>query len=117
MKTSIPICRAKKIDSDGLKSLYLNNNKIEKIENLVAGLKWLDLRNNKIKKIEGLVDGVKSLDLDNNKIKKIEGLVAGLKSLDLSNNPITEIDKKSYDLIKNNHIAIYGVDIEKLKIV
>ena len=117
MKTSIPIYRAKKIDSDGLTCLYLNNNKIEKIEGLVAGLKSLDLDNNKIEKIEGLVAGLKWLDLRNNKIKKIEGLVDGVKSLVLSNNPITEIDKKSYDLIKNNHIAIYGVDIEKLKIV
>ena len=90
----------------------MNGSIIEKDE----GLKVLYLWNNKITKIENLNEGLKELDLGNNKITKIENLNEGLKELYLSYNKITKISKASLELIRKNKIKVYGVDVDKLEV-
>ena len=84
--------------NNGLESLTLRLNNIEKIEGLEnkTNLRDLDLKNNKIQKIEGLENktNLRDLDLKNNKIQKIEGLenCTNLKYLYLDSNKITKIE-------------------------
>ena len=64
-----------------LEKLQLDNNVIEKIENLghLVHLKWLDLSFNNIKKIEGLESLVNLADLSlyNNHVSFLDGLFVG----------------------------------------
>lgn len=77
-----------------LQELYLNNNKITKIENLdkLQNLGNLVIFNNEIKETKGLenLTNLQNLDLDCNKITKIEGLdkLQNLKYIRLHPNPI-----------------------------
>jgi len=81
-----------------LKVLYLQSNKISKIEGLgkLNSLKKLFLHYNQISKIEGLekLNSLDTLYLDTNQISKIEGLekLNSLKELYLSGNQISKIE-------------------------
>jgi len=81
-----------------LEYLYLQNNKIQKIENLdsLPNLEYIYLNNNQIQKIENLetFPNLEILYLQNNKIQKIENLetLPNLKTLDLHNNQIQKIE-------------------------
>ena len=86
------------------------------IECIEKNLETLYLSYNQIKKIEPLNENLITLDLDNNEITKIENLNEKLEVLYLLDNPITKISRESYDLIKENDIFVYGVDIEDLEI-
>ncbi|CAH8636294.1 unnamed protein product [Heterobilharzia americana] len=85
-----------------LKKLQLNNNIIEKIENLddLVNLTWLDLSFNRIAKIENLnkLTKLEDLSLFNNHIKLIEGLdeSRNLKHFSIGNNQITELENIVY---------------------
>jgi hypothetical protein len=78
--------------------LQLDNNIIEKIENLdhLVNLRWLDLSFNNITRIENLENlrQLEDLTLFNNNIEKIENLenLANLNVLSLGNNQIKDVE-------------------------
>jgi len=87
--------------------IYLNFNKISKIEglshaDLSRNLKELYLQNNKIRKIENLnnLENLLKLDLSNNQITKIEGLNF-LKSLQWLNLEYNMIENLNAEQLKN----------------
>lgn len=61
---------------EGLDQLYLNNNKISKLENLPEGLQALNITHNNISKLENLPDGLRELWLNRNPLRSIDGLTA-----------------------------------------
>lgn len=83
---------------DSLVKLQLDNNIIEKIENLghLVALEWLDLSFNNIEKIENLDNLTRLTDLSlcNNRITTVENLDAltALNVLSLGNNGLKQID-------------------------
>ncbi|MFY7938628.1 MAG: leucine-rich repeat protein, partial [Flavobacterium sp.] len=85
-----------------LKTLYLNNNKIEKISNLekLVNLEELKINSNKISKIQGLeaLSRLTFLDLYENQIEVIENLesLSELKFLGFPNNNISKIQGLSH---------------------
>lgn len=84
---------------DKLEKLQLDNNIIEKIENLdhLTNLKWLDLSFNNISKIEGLDNLVNLTDLSlyNNRITVLEGLdkCTKLNVFSIGNNEIRTFEE------------------------
>jgi len=86
----------------GLTKLQLDNNIIERIENLelLVNLQWLDLSFNNIEYIEGLDNLTKLTDLTlfNNQIKKIENMdkLENLHVLSLGNNEIANPEEVIY---------------------
>ena len=75
-------------------NLYLNSNKIKKIENLHINSCRLEISNNYIKKIENIPTSIKWLDLSNNRIKIIRNFnYNNLKILLLYNNNIRNLCK------------------------
>eukprot|EP00002_Diphylleia_rotans_P004670 TRINITY_DN1355_c1_g1_i2.p1 TRINITY_DN1355_c1_g1~~TRINITY_DN1355_c1_g1_i2.p1 ORF type:complete len:474 (-),score=143.46 TRINITY_DN1355_c1_g1_i2:789-2210(-) len=85
-----------------LRKLQLDNNVIEKIENLghLTELEWLDLSFNNISKIENLETLTKLTDLSlfNNKISVLENMDAltNLQILSIGNNKISALDNLLY---------------------
>ena len=96
-----------------LKVLYLNHNKISKIEGLdkLTKLEWLSFRDNEITKIQGLdsLTNLKGLSLGENKISKIEGLnsLVNLKELYLWDNPIPKSQINQFKK-QNPNIKVYA---------
>lgn len=82
-----------------LEKLQLDNNVIEKIENLghLVNMKWLDLSFNNIKKIEGLDSLVNLTDLSlyNNHISVLDGLLScsKLNIFSIGNNQIKSFEE------------------------
>lgn len=87
---------------DRLEKLQLDNNIIEKIENLdhLVNLKWLDLSFNRITKIEGLDKLVNLTDISlyNNRIEVLDGLgnCSKLNVLSIGNNKIKTFEEVIY---------------------
>eukprot|EP00960_Hanusia_phi_P049833 759816-Hanusia_phi.AAC.5 len=75
-----------------LVKLQLDNNIIEKIENIshLTNLEWLDLSFNNIGTIEGLENLVKLTDLRIEKLKNLQTLT-NLNCLSIGNNQITDV--------------------------
>jgi len=94
--------------------LYLNNNKITKIENLPASLHGLYLHYNNITKIENLPSSLHTLHLDNNKITKIENLPASLHALYLNSNQITEIPLQILELRHLTEFSYNDIEIKHI---
>jgi Leucine-rich repeat (LRR) protein len=116
-----------------LEELYLNNNRIEKIENInnLINLKKLDLSHNRITKIENInnLSNLKHLDLYINRIAKIQNIdnLVNLIVIDLYDNQINCIENlsslinlKNLFLGKNKISAIENIqnliNLEKLYI-
>ena len=82
-----------------LEKLQLDNNIIEKIENIshLSHLKWLDLSFNVIKEIEGVdtLVNLEDLSLYNNQIKTLKGLenCKKLTVFSIGNNKITSYEQ------------------------
>ena len=103
----------------GVQSIYLQNNKIKKLENLEGLVKAirLNIYKNQIEKIENLseLENLKRINLSGNQIESLEkdSLPPNLLRIDLSNNKITKVLKNSLpphleelDLRKNNLSSI-----------
>ena len=95
--------------------LQLDNNHIEKIENVghLVNLKWLDLSFNKISKIENLDKLVNLTDLSlfNNKITVVENLetLTQLNVLSLGNNDIENPTTTYSALRKFPHLRLLNL--------
>ena len=126
--TEIPARQILSMLSPHLQTLYLNDNRITKIEkNAFAGLNSLQLLNlsaNNIDKIEkNAFEGLNSLqrlNLSGNDIDKIEknaftGLT-GLQEMDLSFNDIDKIEKNAFTGLNSlQRLNLYANNIDKIE--
>ena len=97
--------------------LFLDNNNITMIKNIPKGVGILFLDNNNITTIKNIPKGVERLSLDNNNITTIKNIPKGVRILSLDNNNITMITKKAKIIIKKNNTKVYGINIDKLKVI
>ncbi|KAJ3123148.1 Dynein regulatory complex subunit 3 [Nowakowskiella sp. JEL0407] len=87
---------------ENLTKLQLDNNIIERIENIgfLKNLQWLDLSFNNITQIEGLdkLTNLTDLSLYNNRISKIENMedLFNLQVFSIGNNNLTVLENLSY---------------------
>ena len=107
------------ISQKKIEKLFLNENKIHKIENLnqMSELRLLEIGSNKIKKIENLEENTKleELWMGRNKIKKIEKLekLTNLRILSLQDNLISKLSGEIDPFERILHLGKWNSNIGK----
>ncbi|SEW46199.1 leucine-rich repeat domain-containing protein [[Clostridium] fimetarium] len=106
------------VEFSNLESLYLSNNKIKSLPNLIMPmLKYIDLSNNEIEDIENIIlfQKLESILIQNNKIKELFDIskLPNLVSLNASTNQIEIVPSLvsktlSYMNLSNNKIKTIG---------